>query len=87
MKIDRSFVIDMLSNSMDHALVAGIVGLGKSLDREVIAEGVESLEHGIPLLRMGCYLAQGYGIARPMSADKVQEWVAQWKMPAIWQNY
>ena len=87
MKIDRSFVIDMLSNSMDHALVAGIVGLGKSLDREVIAEGVESLEHGIPLLRMGCYLAQGYGIARPMSADKVQEWVAQWQMPAIWQNY
>lgn len=87
MKIDRSFVIDMLSNSMDHALVAGIVGLGKSLDREVIAEGVESLEHGIPLLRMGCYLAQGYGIARPMSADKVQEWVAQWQMPAIWRNY
>jgi diguanylate cyclase (GGDEF)-like protein/PAS domain S-box-containing protein len=86
MKIDRSFVIDMLSNSMDQALVAGIIGLGHSLEREVIAEGVESIEHGIALMRMGCDLAQGYGIARPMSADKVKDWVAQWQMPALWKE-
>lgn len=86
LKIDRSFVIEILTNSLDQALVAGIVALGHSLAREVIAEGVESLEHGIPLLRMGCHLAQGYGISRAMRADEVQDWVAQWRMPEIWQN-
>lgn len=86
LKIDRSFVIEILTSSMDQALVAGIVALGHSLTREVIAEGVESLEHGIPLLRMGCHLVQGYGISRPMMADEVQDWVAQWRMPEIWKN-
>jgi len=86
MKIDRSFVIDMLEDPTDHALVEGIVGLAHSLQREVIAEGVESHEHAIPLLRMGCQLAQGYGIARPMPADSVPAWVAQWRVPAFWQE-
>jgi EAL domain-containing protein (putative c-di-GMP-specific phosphodiesterase class I) len=85
-KIDRSFVIDMLSDSTDHALVEGIIGLARSLQREVIAEGVESFAHGLPLLRMGCHLAQGYGIALPMRADKVQDWVAQWRVPALWKD-
>jgi len=86
MKIDRSFVIDMLADQTDHALVEGIVGLAHSLQRDVIAEGVESYEHGIPLLAMGCNLAQGYGIARPMPAGKIPAWVAEWRVPAIWQE-
>jgi diguanylate cyclase (GGDEF)-like protein/PAS domain S-box-containing protein len=86
MKIDRSFVINMLEDPTDHALVEGIVSLAHSLQREVIAEGLESLEHAIPLLRMGCRLAQGYGIARPMPAGKIQGWVAQWRQPAIWRD-
>jgi len=85
MKIDRSFVIDMLTDPTDLALVTSIVGLAHSLQREVIAEGLESLEHALPLLRMGCYLAQGYGIAQPMPAASVSSWVVNWRMPVIWQ--
>lgn len=83
-KIDRSFVRDMLRNSDDQALVRGIVGMAQSLQRNVIAEGVETIEHGVPLLRCGCQWAQGYGIARPMPPERIPEWMAQWTMPESW---
>jgi len=50
--------------------------LAKIFKRQVIAEGVETFEHGEMLLRLGCEWAQGYGIARPMSAAEIPNWVS-----------
>lgn len=84
-KIDRSFVRDILDNSADHALVRGIIGMAHSMGRDVVAEGVESIEHGNVLQRYGCNHAQGYGIARPMPGDDVVVWAGNWKSPEGWQ--
>ena len=83
-KIDRSFVIDLLDNIEDQALVQGIVGMAHSLGRTVLAEGVESLEHGAHLLRCGCDWAQGYGIARPLPPEDIPAWLADWRVPEAW---
>jgi diguanylate cyclase (GGDEF)-like protein/PAS domain S-box-containing protein len=85
-KIDQSFVRDMLVDPDDLAIVEGVIALAKSFKREVIAEGVETIEHGTALLQMGCELAQGYGIARPMPADAIPRWVDDWKPDVSWQT-
>jgi diguanylate cyclase (GGDEF)-like protein/PAS domain S-box-containing protein len=85
-KIDQSFVRDMLDNADDLAIIEGIVGLTKSFQREVIAEGVETIAHGAALLQLGCELAQGYSIARPMPAADIPEWVSHWKADDSWRN-
>ncbi len=84
LKIDQSFVRDMLEDEDDLAIVQGVIGLAESFRRQVIAEGVESIEHGIALLQMGCYHAQGYGIAKPMPASELAAWVQEWHVPAEW---
>jgi EAL domain-containing protein (putative c-di-GMP-specific phosphodiesterase class I) len=52
----------------------------------VIAKGVETIEHGTALLQMGCELAQGYGISRPMPAADVVTWINDWKPDVSWQD-
>jgi EAL domain-containing protein (putative c-di-GMP-specific phosphodiesterase class I) len=52
----------------------------------VIAEGVETIEHGSALLQLGCDLAQGYGIARPMPASDIPAWISDWKPDTSWQT-
>jgi len=74
-KIDQTFVRDMLDDPNDYAIIDGVIGLANSFNREVIAEGVETTEHGLMLLIMGCDEAQGYGIARPMPAEDFQNWL------------
>ncbi|MFA3789904.1 EAL domain-containing protein [Aliiglaciecola sp. SL4] len=86
-KIDQIFIRDMLINPEDRAIVAGIVALAKSFNRKVIAEGVETIEHGITLLQLGCELAQGYGIARPMPAQDIIEWSANWRTEQVWKTW
>lgn len=83
-KIDQSFVCDMLVDPDDLAIVESIVLLAKSFDRKVIAEGVETIEHGIVLLKLGCELAQGYVIARPMIAKDIPDWTANWQPDSAW---
>lgn len=78
-KIDQSFVRDMLIDEDDLAIVKGVIGLANAFQRGVIAEGVESAEHGKALLELGCELAQGFGIAKPMPAERVPEWIEGWK--------
>ena len=85
-KIDQSFVRDMLEDSEDRAIVEGVVGLARVFRREVIAEGVETRAHGMVLLELGCELAQGYGVARPMPADQLPAWAAQWQAAPAWQG-
>ena len=84
LKIDQSFVRDMLEDADDRAIVMGVISLASAFNRQVIAEGVESIDHGSQLLAMGCDLAQGYGIARPMPAEKIPAWVAQWEPDPAW---
>jgi diguanylate cyclase (GGDEF)-like protein/PAS domain S-box-containing protein len=84
LKIDQSFVRDMIWSAGDQAIVEGIIGLAAAFRRDVIAEGVETVEHGELLLRLGCNLAQGFGIARPMPADELLEWITTWQPPKTW---
>jgi len=84
-KIDQTFVRDMLSDSDDMAIVEGVIALAKSFKRDVIAEGVETIEHGTALLKLGCELAQGYGIAKPMPANDIPAWIHDWQPDANWQ--
>ncbi|MDO8346718.1 MAG: EAL domain-containing protein [Rugosibacter sp.] len=84
LKIDQSFVRDMLDDPDDLAILEGIIGLAAAFGREVIAEGVESVEHGDLLLQLGCHLGQGYGIARPMPADQIPGWIARWRPSDSW---
>jgi diguanylate cyclase (GGDEF)-like protein/PAS domain S-box-containing protein len=84
-KIDQTFVRDMLHDPDDLAIVEGVIALAQSFKRDVIAEGVETIEHGTALLQLGCELAQGYGIARPMPASDIPAWVSDWKPDASWQ--
>tara|TARA_R110001592_G_scaffold181747_1_gene424591 strand:+ start:9554 stop:12154 length:2601 start_codon:yes stop_codon:yes gene_type:complete len=83
-KIDQSFVRDMLIDSDDLAIVKGIIGLAEVFKRQVIAEGVETLAHGEVLLSLGCEIAQGYGIARPMPASELPLWIEQWHANPAW---
>jgi len=76
LKIDRSFVQNMLIDPHDRALVEGVVSLSKSFDCAVIAEGVESMAHARALLKMGCELGQGSAIASAMPATHVPGWVS-----------
>jgi EAL domain-containing protein (putative c-di-GMP-specific phosphodiesterase class I) len=79
LKIDRSFVRDMLDDPNDLAIVNGVVGLAHAFGRQVVAEGVETAEHRDLLLSIGCELAQGFGIARPMPAASLPDWIKQWQ--------
>lgn len=74
-KIDRSFVRDMLNDHEDLSIVEAVIGLGKAFGLKVVPEGVESAIHIEHLLALGCELMQGYGIARPMPADAVLPWL------------
>ncbi len=86
LKIDQSFVRNMLDDPDDLAILEGVIGMAAAFRREVIAEGVESAAHGELLLRLGCELAQGYGIARPMPARQLPDWIASWRPDPSWSN-
>jgi EAL domain-containing protein (putative c-di-GMP-specific phosphodiesterase class I) len=79
LKIDQSFVRDMLSDPDDRAIVKGVISLALSFEMNVVAEGVETDEQGEMLLGMGCDMAQGYGIARPMPEVDLPDWLQQWQ--------
>lgn len=84
LKIDQSFVRDMLHDADDLAIVKGVIGLAASFKRYVIAEGVETIEHGTTLSKLKCRYAQGYAIAKPMPAVTFEIWAETWKSPEEW---
>ena len=75
LKIDRSFVNHMLDDSQDKALVEGVIGLARTFGCSVVAEGVETPAQARMLLELGCDFGQGTGIAAPMPANQVADWV------------
>ena len=85
-KIDKSFVRDMRDDPDDLAILGAILGLANAFHRQVIAEGVETAEHGTMLLQLGCECAQGYGIARPMPAAQIANWLHEWRPADVWRE-
>jgi len=75
-KVDRSFVQRMTVDADDAAIVRSIVDLAHSLGLRVVAEGVETAETWRALEAMGCDLAQGYLISRPVPGDEVTRWLS-----------
>lgn len=82
-KIDQSFVRNMLNDPNDYKIVESVISLATSFDIDVIAEGVESIKHAQILLCMGCKLAQGYAISRPIPVSDVLSWACDFTVPEI----
>ncbi len=75
LKIDRAFVMNLERSSSNIAIVRTTIELGHGLGLKVVAEGIETPEVWATLLRLGCDLAQGYFISRPMAAEAVPAWL------------
>ena len=75
LKIDRSFVCDMLTDRAHRAIVHGVITIASSFGCKVIAEGVESHEQCACLSDMGCHWAQGFYFARPMAVEDFYRWL------------
>ncbi|WP_195818409.1 EAL domain-containing protein [Roseobacter sp. MH60115] len=77
LKIDRTLIQPIVDSRRQRELVKTIIGIGRMLDIRVVAEGVETAAH-VPILKnMGCCYLQGYGLARPMDADAVRDFLAE----------
>ncbi|WP_020484140.1 EAL domain-containing protein [Methylomonas sp. MK1] len=83
-KIDQSFVRNMIDDPDDMAIVESVIALAKAFKREAVAEGVEDIEHGIFLIDLGCSIAQGCAIAEAMPADAVLAWVNSYRNHPAW---
>ena len=79
LKIDRSFVLNMLVNKGDRKIVEQVINLAHAFDLAVVAEGVEDEKVSQELAAMGCDFAQGFHYARPLAPDKFVEWVQAWR--------
>ncbi|WP_420144899.1 putative bifunctional diguanylate cyclase/phosphodiesterase [Sphingobium sp.] len=84
LKIDRSFVSNMLEDRDKAIIVRTILSLAESLNLKVTAEGIETQELAHALQQMGCWQGQGYHFARPMSEnDAFDYWRARWNFETI----
>lgn len=82
LKIDLSFVKDMMKNDEDRTIVEATIKLAHTLGIEVVAEGVESIEVHDLLQQMGCDYVQGYYISKPMDAEHITQWCSDGKCSA-----
>ena len=77
LKIDRSFVMDLLSNTNDAVIVSATINLAHNLGYSVTAEGIEDLKTANTLLEQSCDLAQGYYFSRPLALTEFEKWLKQ----------
>lgn len=77
LKIDRSFVSNILGSTADLSIIEAVLALANAFNCEVIAEGVENEDQGLLLLKLGCKMAQGYFISKPMTSDNFIQWLNQ----------
>jgi diguanylate cyclase (GGDEF)-like protein len=82
LKIDRSFVRELLLRRDARAIVRMIVGLGRTLKMQVLAEGVEQPEQANVLREYGCQTLQGFLVARPMAPEQIPAFLAAWPLAA-----
>ena len=76
LKIDKSFVLNLSEDSDDFVIVKSTIELGHNMELSIVAEGIETQESLNLLATMGCDYAQGFFLCRPLSPDKVDEWLA-----------
>jgi diguanylate cyclase (GGDEF)-like protein len=83
-KVDRSFVMNMIHDEDDAVIVRSTIDLGHNLKCQVVAEGVENMETLERLRTLGCDQVQGYCLSAPLTADDITTWFAQseWGVPA-----
>jgi diguanylate cyclase (GGDEF)-like protein len=77
LKIDRQLVIPVVNSRAQQRLVQSIVDIGKSLDIEIVAEGVETMRHARLLRDLGCNILQGYTFAKPMAGDQLEQFISE----------
>lgn len=76
LKVDRSFVANILLEAHDDVIVRSTIHLGHDLGLRVVAEGIENNEVMDRPVEVGCDIGQGYGISRPLEAEKFDTWLA-----------
>ncbi len=81
LKIDKSFVFMMTSNSNDAVIVRSTIELGHNLGLRLVAEGVEDAETWSMLKALGCDVIQGYHLSRPLPAEQVCAWITDYRRP------
>jgi len=79
LKIDKSFVQDMLIAREDATIVRSIIDLGRNLGLHVVAEGVETPDHWTALAGLSCHTAQGYYLTRPLPAAQLTAWLGNYR--------
>ncbi len=84
LKIDQSFVLGLLHDSGDMELIKAVIALAQVFHRSVIAEGVETPEAGVVLMWLGCDLAQGFCISRPLPGEEVWKWIKNYRPDPSW---
>lgn len=84
LKLHRSFISGMLERPEDLTIVDGVLRLARAFELEVVAEGVETLEQGRLLRRLGCEMVQGRAVAHPMPPSGLEYWQADWSLPEYW---
>jgi EAL domain-containing protein (putative c-di-GMP-specific phosphodiesterase class I) len=80
-KVDKSFVMSMMDNENDAVIVRSTIDLGRNLGLRVVAEGVESDEMWDLLVRLGCDVAQGYFVSRPLPEAEFAVWARERLVP------
>jgi EAL domain-containing protein (putative c-di-GMP-specific phosphodiesterase class I) len=81
LKIDRSFVLNAAERESSRVLLSSSLEMGRKLRLKTVAEGVETLVHWNILQNLGCDIAQGYFIAKPMEAQACEDWATRWTPP------
>ena len=84
LKIDRFFIEDAPTSKDSELIVKSIIDLAHGLGLTVTAEGVETAEQLRLLRELGCDVAQGYFVARPLEPDKLKDWIVEWR--ERWEN-
>ena len=75
LKIDRSFVTRVDTDEDQRRVVAAVIGMAERLGLDTVAEGVETVGEHALLAQLGCKVVQGFGIARPMSPERIPKWI------------
>ena len=81
LKIDKSFVLNMVNDDGDTKIVRSTIDLGHNMGLRVVAEGIESEAIWHLLAHLGCDQGQGYYMSKPIAAEQLPAWMAQWQPP------
>ena len=78
LKIDQSVILDFQKGDRNMAFIEGVAALARSLGHKVVAKGLEKIEYGLLLEKLGCDLAQGFGISSPLPPEEFLAWKESW---------